>query len=232
MKLRDRPIGQKLVIIIMFTTAVALLLAGSGLLVADSLLFRQSIRRDLAALSEIVADNSSAALAFDDQEAATQTLNSLRARPHVAGACVYRLNGSVLAGYARDRVFACPPIQETPGVRASGPDELVSQPVRLAGRQIGTLMLLYDLKEIGERNRLYTAVMLGILFLSSLMALLLSRRLRNLIATPVSRLVSATTAVSETGDYSIRAEKVTTDELGLLVDRFNEMLAGIQSRDA
>ena len=41
----------------------------------------------------------------------------------------------------------------------------------------------------------------------------------------------ATTAVSETNDYSIRAQKVSGDELGVLVDRFNGMLNSIQARD-
>lgn len=39
------------------------------------------------------------------------------------------------------------------------------------------------------------------------------------------------TFVSETGDYSTRARKLSGDELGLLADRFNEMLAGVQQRD-
>ena len=71
----------------------------------------------------------------------------------------------------------------------------------------------------------------GVLLASSLLAFLLSSKLRAVIATPISQLVRATTSVSETGDYSMRAEKLSGDELGVLVDRFNEMLAGIQSRD-
>jgi PAS domain S-box-containing protein len=63
------------------------------------------------------------------------------------------------------------------------------------------------------------------------LAFLLSGRLRAEIVRPVSRLLEATTHVSRTGDYSVRAEKLSNDELGVLVERFNEMLAGIQSRD-
>jgi PAS domain S-box-containing protein len=51
------------------------------------------------------------------------------------------------------------------------------------------------------------------------------------IEDPISHLVRATTSVSETSDYGIRAHKLSGDELGMLVDRFNEMLRGIQSRD-
>ena len=75
-------------------------------------------------------------------------------------------------------------------------------------------MLLYDLGEIAERIRLYGAIVLLILLASSLIAFLLSSRLRALIATPISRSGARTTSVSETSDYSIRAEKLSGDELG------------------
>jgi PAS domain S-box-containing protein len=93
------------------------------------------------------------------------------------------------------------------------------------------LALLYDLDELSERVELYGATVLAVLLLSSLIAFLLATRLRAVIANPISQLVHATTTVSETSDYSIRVQKLAGDELGVLVDRFNEMLAGIQSRD-
>ena len=92
-------------------------------------------------------------------------------------------------------------------------------------------MLLYDLNEIGERITLYGVIVLAILLASSLIALLLSSKLRSLIATPISHLAQAATSVSETRDYSIRARKLSGHELGVLVDTFNEMLARVQRRD-
>ena len=109
---------------------------------------------------------------------------------------------------------------------------MVSRAILLNGRQIGTLVLLYDLGEINERIKLYGTTVLGVLLFSIVIAFLLSSSLRDVIATPISRLVSATTIVSDTGDYSVRAQKLSGDELGVLVDRFNEMLSGIQSRDS
>ena len=98
---RNIPIGQKLVIIIMVTTTAALLLAGCGIVLTDSLLFRGYLRRDLSALAQIIADNSTAALAFNDPKSAAETLGALRARSHVVGACIYRLDGNILASYSR-----------------------------------------------------------------------------------------------------------------------------------
>ncbi len=228
---RNIPIKQKLVVIIMGITAAALLLAGFGIVLTDSVLFRGYLRRDLSALASIIADNSTAALAFNDPNSAAETLGALRARPHVVGACIYRPNGTILARYSRKGSSGCPPADGQAQIRFTSQGVIVSQPILLSGRRIGTLMLLYDLGEISERITLYGSTVFAVLLASSLLAFALASQLRAVIATPISQLVRATTSVSETGDYSTRAEKLSGDELGVLVDRFNEMLAGIQSRD-
>jgi PAS domain S-box-containing protein len=229
---RDIPIRQKLMVITMTTTIVALLLAAAGILASDTYFFRRSLQRDLSALSQIIADASTAALAFNDSEAASETLAALRARPHLASACIYRADGTVLAKYLRpDRSSSdCPPVGQD-RARFSSNDLTVSHAVLLSGRPIGTLVLDYDLGEIGERVRVFGGTVFGVLVVASVIAFLLSSNLRAAIATPVSHLVRATTQVSESEDYSVRAQKFSGDELGVLVDRFNEMLAGIQLRD-
>lgn len=229
---RQIPIRQKLMIIIMATTAVALMLAGAGVVASDSVLFRGDVERDLTALARIIGDNSTAALIFDDPRSAAETLAALRARSHMVAACIFRPDETMLAKYSRATApSGCPP----PGVREdlqfSGGGVTVSHAIVLAGKRLGTLVLLYDLGEIAERGRLYGATVLGVLLVSLLIAYLLSSRLRDVISNPISQLVQASTAVSETSDYSIRAQKLSGDELGVLVDRFNEMLAGIQLRD-
>ena len=229
---RDTPIRKKLLIIVMVTTTAAMLLAGLGIFTFDSVLYRRGLERDLSALAQIIADNSTAALSFNDPEAAAQTLAALRARPHLVSACIYRPDATVLARYVRAGQNAvCPPINARDENRFGARDVTVSRGIVLNGRRIGTLALLYDLGEIFDRMKLFSATVLGVLMIASLLALLLLADLRETIATPISRLVHASTWVRETSDYSIRAQRYASDELGVLVDRFNEMLAGIQSRD-
>ena len=103
------PLKQKLTFIIMVTTTSALLLAGLGIIASDSFLFYGYLQRDLTALSRIIADNTTAALSFDDPESASETLAALRARPHLVTACVYRADNTVLASYVRTGATAeCP----------------------------------------------------------------------------------------------------------------------------
>ena len=229
---RDTPIRQKLMLIIMATTLAAMILSCIGILTFDSYLFRENLGRDLSALARIVADNSSAALAFGDPKTAAETLSALRARDHIVAACLYQTDGAILARYIHPAAKqGCPPENRSDQLVFAGNDATVSYSVYLRTQRYGTLMLLYDLAEITERRQLYGTMVIAVLLVSGLIAFWFSASLRALISDPISQLVKATTSVSETGDYSIRARKISGDELGVLVDRFNEMLTGIQSRD-
>src|SRR6202167_4594318 len=142
---RDIPIKQKLMLVLMVTTGTALLLAGAGILALDSFLFRGYLERDISALAGIIADNSTAALSFDDTEAATGTLAALRARPHIAAACIYRPDGTVFARYRRpDAPPDCPPQGAPNKTRFTSEYLTTSRPLLLQNRPMGTLLLMYD----------------------------------------------------------------------------------------
>ena len=95
------PIHRKLVTLVLGVSTAALLAAVAGLLAFDIARFRASAVDDAHAAAQMIADNSAAAIVFDDGAAARQTLASVRVRPVVVTACVYRQDGSVLAAYER-----------------------------------------------------------------------------------------------------------------------------------
>ena len=232
LNLSDVPIRRKLILITMITAAAALLLAGGGMVAFDYTLFRRALVRDLAVLARIAADDSAASLQSDDPGAAEETLAALKARSHLVKACIDRADGTVLAEYARPGAGrGCPSARSRDGVQFTVAGATVSQAIMLGKNTLGTFVLLYDTGEISERLAFYGGTMLGVLLVSSLLAFALSSKLREVIAHPIAELVHATTAVAESHDYSIRARRLSSDELGLLVDRFNGMLAGIESRD-
>ena len=228
----DMPIRRKLLVILMTVTAAALAVSGLGILVADAYLYRASLERDLSTLARITADNSTAALMFNVPSEAVETLNALRAKSHVVAACLYRNNGEEFARYVRPGSSApCPAPAARDGVEFTKLEMVVSQPVIQKGERAGTLVMLYDLDELVDRTRLYGLYVLVVLLVSGLIAFFLASRLRGVIATPISQLAVIAAAVSKTKDYGIRARGESRDELGALVVTFNEMLAGIQSRD-
>ena len=93
----DQPIRQKLLVTLLVASGTALFLAGVTILVWDQVLFRERLREDLSAVTDIIADNTTAALSFDDPRSASQTLLALNAKPHVVSACIFHADSSVLA---------------------------------------------------------------------------------------------------------------------------------------
>ena len=76
--------------------------------------------------------------------------------------------------------------------------------------------------------RLGIGLSIAVVILSTILAHFIRRGISNSIIA----LSSAAERVQATKDFSVRAVKLSGDELGTLADAFNEMLAGVQARDA
>ncbi|HET9769154.1 MAG TPA: ATP-binding protein [Thermoanaerobaculia bacterium] len=232
-------IRGKLLAIVMAATASALLLAGAVLLWAEWLRGRRELVRDLEALAAIVADQTSAAVAFVDPGAATEVLRSLHAKEHVAAACVYLLDGRRFAAYGRrGGLGSCPATaaDATGGSALSGQriDRGVVElwvPIAVGEHPGGMVFLRSDLRWLAHGLRLQAVALAAALALAALGAFLLSLRLQRIIASPIQELAAAAAAVRE-GDYAVRVKPRSVDEVGELVEGFNRMLAQIEQRDA
>jgi signal transduction histidine kinase len=232
MPLRNVPIRQKLMLIALLTTGGTLLLAGTALILFNAERFRREMVVDLSTLAEIVAQNSTAVLSFKDTVAGTETLRSLSARKPIVAAGLYGKDGRLLARYQRDPGVELPPRPAEDSADFGDDGLVVFHPVKLKGERIGTVYLRSDLSELTSRIEVQ-ALTVGAVFLASgLAALFLSSRLQRLVSGPILDLSETARAVSENQDYSLRAEKRGRDELGQLVDAFNQMLGQIQQRDS
>ena len=227
------PIHQKLMLIAMLTTGGALLLAGAALIIFNVLRFKDEMRHDLATLAEVVAQNSTAPLTFQDQTAAVETLRALGARPSVVAAALYDKEGRLFAHWTPPGTAAAFPPHPGPDDSRFEDGALIAfSKVDLKGERIGTVYLRSSLDELYGRVRMQ-ALTVGLVFLASgLAALTLSSGLQRLISGPILDLAGTARAVSQRQDYSIRAAKRSSDELGALVDAFNGMLVQIQQRDS
>src|SRR2546422_153664 len=99
------------------------------------------------------------------------------------------------------------------------------------GEQIGTIYLQSTLQEMNARLSRYSEIGGAIVLGASLIAFLFSSRLQRVISEPILSLAHTARIVSEQKNYSVRAEKRTGDEIGFLIDRFNEMLAQIEEHE-
>ncbi|MFQ5780008.1 MAG: EAL domain-containing protein [Nitrospiria bacterium] len=231
-RFQDIPIKRKLILISMFTSTTALLLASLAFLAYEQITFRREMVHELSILAEIIGDNSTVPLSSNDQESAEQTLAALSTQSHIVSACIYTVAGGLFANYLHgESKEDCPLKPEENGHSFEKNSLGLFQQIVLDGERIGTIYLQSDLQEVYDRLIRYVVIGAALLA-SSLAALLLSSKLQQVISGPITHLAETAGLVSTEKNYAIRAVKRSRDELGLLTDRFNEMLAQIQERDA
>lgn len=217
-------------IILLISVVVAFLTCGI-LFLYDTITFRERAVRQVSSMGGIVAANSTAALAFDNSDDATAVLEALAAEPNLRAAALYREDGSLFATYPAEAEASHFPSQPgSVGHRFEPPSLIVVQPVLWKGNRLGTLYLESDMALLYDRFIWYGGLVSGVILVSILVAYLLSRKLQQQISRPVMVLAESARAVSERGDYSVRAVKNSEDELGELTDAFNHMLEEIQNQ--
>lgn len=227
-------INRKLTLAMMVTTAVALVVACAAFLLYERQALRETMARGFAIIADTFDDNVSPGLTFDDPESIVQTLKTLRADPGIIGARVYDKTGGLVAQYTRAKdagSFTFPPVQKTGQVFQE--DHLDTfQDIMLDDEVIGTVYLASDFAAINGSLRRSVYTILVVLMCALLLAYALSRAFRPLIAGPISELAKVAHTVAVQKDYSVRAIKDQDDDLGRLIDAFNEMLTQIQLQDS
>jgi len=226
-------IKRKMMFIIMITCSVTLVLACAAILFFEVAGTKQILRRNTEVMANVIGANSSAALSFNDKAAAKETLEALKAEPYGLSACLYNKDGEVFAMYFRTGVKETAPPKARDDGFTFGKETLnLFQQIHFDGEVIGTVFIQSDLRVIRERLRMYLGIIASVMLSATMVAFLLSLRLQKLISGPISHLAETANNVATQKNYSIRANKISNDEMGALIDHFNAMLSGIQERDA
>ncbi len=229
---KDLPIQKKLMSVILMTSGAVLILTCTAFFIYELHTFRQSTVQELSILGEIIAANSTAALAFDSPEEAREILSALIAHDHIVEAILYDVGGNPFSAYPQNlSLESLQVIPKSEGYNFTDSHLEGSQPVVQGTRRLGTLFLKSDLKAMDERLRLYGIIVILVVSLSSLLAYLLSKILQKSISKPILSLAETAKAISDRQDYSVRATEGGKDEVGYLNDAFNHMLEQIQEQN-
>jgi diguanylate cyclase (GGDEF)-like protein/PAS domain S-box-containing protein len=211
-------------------SSFALLLAGVSFSAYEAIEYRNAATREMSTLADIGGANSTGALSFSDERAAAETLTSFRGDRRIIGAAIYDINGRIFATYQNPaaRSIPAPPKPKPTGVYFENGELAIFHPVVFQGERIGTIYLRSDLNEAYLRLRRYVGIVCLVVLASLGLALLLSSRYQRIISGPIAALAHVARQISADRNYSIRAVKVADDEIGVLIDSFNEMLSQIE----
>ena len=217
---RQLTIRQKIVAIALVSSSLVAILFTLSVAFAEYRARQDALRDSIASAAEMIGLNASVALTFDDREAAGEILAALGSHPDVVSARIRRADDTSIATYASDNH------------PADGNTINVAVPVRTGSRILGKVEVVASLARVRMAIVQELLVLVGTLAVGLLTAYVVAVRLQKWITGPVDELVAVVHSVGHDRNYDARARKTTVDELGVLVDGFNDMLDQIKSREA
>ena len=229
---RTLPLERKLRRIIVVASTLALLVAAFVSVIVEIFKFRETMIRDLATQAEIVGANSTAALSFGSPKDAEEVLQTLKSRPHIIAACLYAADGTVFAQFHRnDPAQLTPPQRQPTGHHLTLAGVTLFRDVVLDRKVVGTVYLVSDFSLLFSRLTAGIGAALITMLIALAATLSIADRLQRFVSAPILSLTEVVGQVATKKDYTLRAVKITEDEVGDLIDGFNEMLGEIQQRD-
>jgi PAS domain S-box-containing protein len=235
LRFRDLSVKRKFFITMIFMRVVLTLLIVGVLIFTDFVLFRRTMVQELSTLAEVIGINSTAALSFNDQKSAQETLSAVKADPSIILAHIYTRDLTLFASYLpkgkkEDSSESTHPIKEGHIFRHNHLD--LYKKIVLDGQLIGMIHIQSDLQKLYSHLNWYGMMLIILLGISAILTIVFYFVLQKSVLYPISHLTQTMKKVSEEKNYTIQVEKKSNDEVGTLVDGFNEMLSQIQVRDA
>ena len=219
-----------------------LLMASTGFIVSEYFSVRKTMVENLISLADVVGRNSRAAITFNDQKTAEETLSALMNQPNIISAHIYKNDGSEFAKFLNKKSGKAPsdrPVENHAAALKELKDDYIfaidhldlDRRIVLDNETIGVVNIRADLQEMYSRLAWNTVIAIIFMITSIFIAYVLALRLQRVITKPVLNLTEKMNIISTKKNYSVRAVKESDDEVGVLIDGFNDMLEQIQKRD-
>jgi signal transduction histidine kinase/ActR/RegA family two-component response regulator len=223
-------IRKKLIVIIMSICIVALTASGITFNIWSYLRYRNDLAETFHVQAQMTAQNCAAALVFDEVQSAKDIISSYKAEPSITTCRIYNAEGEIFASYAREGHIKH---QEFPLKSAGFYFEqgclIAYEPVLLESEELGTVVVVSDLEPLKAHFRSNSIAVVVVTIFASVAGYLLAIGFQRIISQPILSLANLSRYVSDARDYTVRAEKMSNDEIGILIDSFNIMLDQIQN---
>jgi two-component system, NtrC family, sensor kinase len=226
-------IERKLTLLMLATTGIALVLAVGSIVILDGITERQQLNDHLKTQATLLAENTASSLVFKQYDFAEELLSILVDDPRITLGCLLDADQNIVAKVCPETLSEHLPSPEhiRPGLQSDHNFVKVTAPVILKTQVEGYVYLAGDLRVI--RRDLVNSIGIGFLALSFafVVAILVSSYLQSFVSVPILTLTSIAHQVIENKDYSLRAPKHSDDEIGQLMEIFNQMLTTIETRE-
>jgi PAS domain S-box-containing protein len=234
----DLSLALKLTVVAAATSAVSMTVVCAAVGVYESAQLHSQLVTDTAVLVDTLGAANNATLAFNDADGAAEALRRTAINGQIQVVAILRPTGQVFALWeARPNAASSSVVTARAkglafdGQAFAGSRLLMARPIHLDQNVVGAIYVELDLAVLERRLRALW-VGLGVAFLGTTsLAVVIGWRLQRVVSGPLVELTTITRDVSRSQQYHLRAQAISSDEIGELVTGFNEMLSHIQERD-
>ncbi len=225
--LQNLSIKSKLILIGLLTTVIVLTLANTALIINYYFTLRNDLINDLTVQAQIIGDNSTAAISFDDKKAAKEILSALKAAPNIVRAAIFNKDGTVFETLNNKDLSAVVLPKAHEKAYNIGFNNLdVFKYMVLRGELVGTIYIQSNLDKLYTSLLWYARINIIVTIISLSIAYLILLKFQQSITKPIIKLRNATKEIGK-GSLDVRIDINSNDEIGQLSEAFNKMAADL-----
>lgn len=231
LRFANLPIRCKIVLLIATIGAMGLVAESTVFVLYQRHTLQGEVAKEAGTLVQSLGAKVAPSVSAGDRKGAQAALAALSIEHQVTAATLYDRSGSGLAEYRRTDAAPAPLTAPADGERIGKQGLALSEEISLNGQRVGSMILVYDLTAAQARVRQHFRIGLWLMMLSFVVRVIVVIRLARGITDPLGYLAKVAQSISTGHDYSVRAERRTGGEIGVLIDAFNRMLAQIERHD-
>lgn len=231
-KLNNSSIKTKVVCLTMLVVSFVITVALGFMLLIQYLEMKHVLVNETNNLTRIIADRSSLAVSFLDEDVALESLNALADSQNIQQAAIYDVEGNLFVSYKKNGAAdIAKNLQVQEGIYDDFSEIIITRKISEGDEVLGYLFLQADLSPVWRGLGLSLTYTIIIYILCLLVSFFLAVKLQRYITVPILSLLETSRRISSEHNYEIRAKKDRNDEVGMLVDQFNEMLSIIYGNE-
>lgn len=249
----DLPIERKLRFVIGAPAVAAFALAVIMPMVTNVLHSREEVRRFATRVAAVTGVNVIEALEAGDDKGAVKALHALREEPEAGSVEIALPDGRTLATYRRGAdgapEVALDPLTKTlasvklppppdqdprqqPSLALRDGGVRISAAAVAGGKVLGVVRIIAPLDDVYPDWLAFLLTTIAGLAAAVVGSYWVAARLQHQISGPIVNLAQTMKRVSTEEDYTLRVEGCAQDEIGSLIEGFNQMLSQIRQRDS
>ncbi|MCK5125309.1 MAG: HAMP domain-containing protein [candidate division Zixibacteria bacterium] len=223
-RFRDCSIRIKLTTAIVLTSVLTLALASVAFIINDRESYRSELIQNVSLMAQIISDNSSSAVAFEDDASALEVLMASSRDEHIMWAVIETPDEKSFASFVRKGESSPSSFPQVPqdGILFEDKYVTVKKDITDGDNSIGSLWIRSDLKKVQARTAWFLGISGIVLLAGTIVGLIVAYFFQRSLSRPIEELKSCAELLAG-GNPEFTVEYKSKDELGRLADTFRSL---------